>query len=178
MVDAVDEITQGLGAAPATISPKYFYDARGSQIFEQITRLPEYYPTRTEREIMRRHGADIARKLGPGRTVIELGAGNCEKARSLCETIAASRFVAVDISEDFLHESVSRLRAEMPQLDVSAFGADLTHDIVFERLLADMRSKGVAVREPSDPLHDSDFIRALISSYTIAPTTELAPTAA
>ncbi|HEX3140685.1 MAG TPA: L-histidine N(alpha)-methyltransferase, partial [Rhizobacter sp.] len=105
------------------------YDARGSQIFEEITRLPEYYPTRTEREVMRLHGRDIARRIGPGRTVIELGAGNCEKARSLCEAIAAKRFVAVDISEEFLHQSVMRLQTEMPLLTVCAFAADLTQDI-------------------------------------------------
>jgi L-histidine N-alpha-methyltransferase len=129
MTDAAREITEGLSRTPASLSPKYFYDARGSQLFEEITRLPEYYPTRTEHAIMRSHGADIARKLGPGRTVIELGAGNCEKARQLCEAIAATRFVAVDISEEFLHQSVARLQAEMPQLQVSAVAADLTHEI-------------------------------------------------
>jgi len=129
MSDAAREITEGLSHTPATLSPKYFYDARGSQIFEEITRLPEYYPTRTEREIMRLHGRDIARRVGPGRTVIELGAGNCEKARSLCQTIAASRFVAVDISEEFLQQSAARLQAEMPMLTVCAFAADLSHEI-------------------------------------------------
>lgn len=130
MTDAVREIIEGLGQPTATISPKYFYDARGSAIFEEITRLPEYYPTRVEREIMRRHAGDIARKVGTGRTVIELGAGNCEKARALCESIAASRFVAVDISEEFLQQAVKRLQAELPALKVSAFGADLTREIV------------------------------------------------
>jgi L-histidine Nalpha-methyltransferase len=129
MTDAAHEITEGLSRAPASLSPKYFYDARGSQLFEEITRLPEYYPTRTEHAIMRSHGADIARKLGPGRTVIELGAGNCEKARGLCQAIAATRFVAVDISEEFLHHAVARLRADMPHLQVSAFAADLTREI-------------------------------------------------
>lgn len=130
MTVAENEIIEGLSRATATISPKYFYDARGSAIFEEITRLPEYYPTRTEREIMRRHGDEIARKVGPARTVIELGAGNCEKARDLCESIAASRFVAVDISEEFLQQAVKRLKSEMPALDVRAFGADLTREIV------------------------------------------------
>ena len=130
MVDAVQEIIEGLSQTPATLSPKYFYDARGSAIFEEITRLPEYYPTRTERAIMQRHAAEIARRVGPGSTVIELGAGNCEKARHLCQAIAATRFVAVDISEEFLHQSVARLQAEMPALDVRAFAADLTHEIV------------------------------------------------
>ena len=129
MTDAAAEITEGLARTPASISPKYFYDARGSQIFEEITRLPEYYPTRTEHEIMRLHGADIARRVGPGRTVIELGAGNCEKARGLCEAIGAARFVAVDISAEFLQQSVARLRAEMPALQVSAFAADITREI-------------------------------------------------
>ena len=130
MTDATREIIEGLTQTRATISPKYFYDARGSAIFEEITRLPEYYPTRTEREIMQRHAADIARKVGCGRTVIELGAGNCEKARSLCEAIAATRFVAVDISAEFLHQSVARLQAEMPALEVHAVAADLTAEIV------------------------------------------------
>ncbi|MBC7995920.1 MAG: L-histidine N(alpha)-methyltransferase, partial [Rhizobacter sp.] len=92
--------------------------------------LPEYYPTRTERTIMQRHGAEIARRLGPGRTVIEPGAGSCEKARELCEAIAASHFVALDISEEFLHQSVARLRTEMPALHVHAVAADLSAEFV------------------------------------------------
>ena len=130
MLDTTREIVDGLMQPLATISPKYFYDARGSALFEEITRLPEYYPTRTERAIMQRHGAEIARRLGPGRTVIELGAGNCEKARELCETVAADRFVAIDISEDFLHQSVAWLRTEMPTLEVHAVAADLSAAIV------------------------------------------------
>jgi len=130
MLDAARDIIQGLLQPVAAIAPKYFYDARGSAIFEEITRLPEYYPTRTERTIMQRHAADIAQRVGPGRTVIELGAGNCEKARQLCEAIDAARFVAVDISEEFLHQSVARLQADMPALQVQAFAADLTHEIV------------------------------------------------
>ncbi len=130
MLDATREIVEGLMQPLATISPKYFYDAAGSALFEEITRLPEYYPTRTERAIMQCHGAEIARRLGPGRTVIEPGAGNCEKARELCETIAAARFVALDISEEFLHQSVARLRAEMPSLKVHAVAADLSAEFV------------------------------------------------
>jgi L-histidine Nalpha-methyltransferase len=130
MVDAIQEITEGLSHAQASISPKYFYDTRGSAIFEEITRLPEYYPTRVERAIMQRHAGEIAQKVGPGRTVIELGAGNCEKARGLCESIRAARFVAVDISEKFLLEAVAKLRAKLPGLDARAVAADLTREIV------------------------------------------------
>ncbi|MEO8152020.1 MAG: L-histidine N(alpha)-methyltransferase [Rhizobacter sp.] len=130
MLDALSEIIQGLLRPAAAISPKYFYDARGSAIFEEITRLPEYYPTRVERAIMQRYAGEIALKVGTGRTVIELGAGNCEKARALCESIRASRFVAVDISEKFLHEAVAKLQTKLPALDVRAVAADLTAEVV------------------------------------------------
>ena len=130
MIDAAREIIDGLSRPSAVIAPKYFYDARGSAIFEDITRLPEYYPTRVEREIMQRHADDIARKVGRGRTVIELGAGNCQKARQLCTAVQAERFVAVDISADFLHQAVALFKADMPALDVRAVAADLTGEIV------------------------------------------------
>jgi L-histidine Nalpha-methyltransferase len=130
MVDAVHEITRSLCQPQASLSPKYFYDERGSRLFEQITRLPEYYPTRTERAVIERHGAEIARRVGPGRVVIEPGAGNCQKARHLCRVIEASRYVAVDISAEFLHEAAQRLREDMPRLQVQAVAGDLTESIV------------------------------------------------
>lgn len=130
MVDAVHEITHSLCQPQASLSPKYFYDERGSRLFEQITRLPEYYPTRTERAVIERHGAEIARRVGPGRVVIEPGAGNCQKARDLCRVIDASRYVAVDISAEFLREAAQRLREDMPRLQVQAVAGDLTDSIV------------------------------------------------
>ncbi|MCR5883933.1 L-histidine N(alpha)-methyltransferase [Rhizobacter sp. J219] len=129
-VQPAHEIIEGLSRPQASISPKYFYDAKGSRLFEQITRLPEYYPTRTEQAILARHAAEIARRVGKGRIVIEPGAGNCEKARVLCRAIEASRYVAVDISADFLTQAAQRLRDEMPQLQVHAVGGDLTQEIV------------------------------------------------
>ncbi|MBC7957690.1 MAG: L-histidine N(alpha)-methyltransferase [Cytophagales bacterium] len=158
MLDAARDIIHGLLQPVAAIAPKYFYDARGSTIFEEITRLPEYYPTRTERAIMQRHAADIAQRVGPGRTVIELGAGNCEKARFLCEAIAAARFVAVDISEEFLHQSVDRLKAEMPALEVQAFAADLTAEIV---LPADVPQAGRVLFYPGSSIGNFDPPEAL-----------------
>lgn len=123
------EIVEGLMQTPPAISPKYFYDAKGSALFEQITRLAEYYPTRIEREIMATHAAAIAANVGTGCTVIELGAGNCEKAKILCELIAPACFVAVDISEEFLHEAVKDLRAALPTIDIRAVAADLNSEI-------------------------------------------------
>lgn len=122
------DIATGLLQTPATIAPKYFYDARGSALFEEITRLPEYYPTRTENAIMATHAQAMAQAIGPGGTVIELGAGNCQKARALCECIQARHYVAVDISEAFMREAVAGMRAAFPALPIDAVVADITTD--------------------------------------------------
>jgi dimethylhistidine N-methyltransferase len=124
------DITDGLNQRPARISPKYFYDQRGSQLFEAITRLPEYYPTRTENALMQAHAADMAHQLGTVRTVIELGAGSCEKARALCRRVRPGCFVGVDISVDYLQKAVLRLRADIPGLDARAVGGDMTQGVV------------------------------------------------
>lgn len=124
------DITEGLRSTPARISPKYFYDQRGSQLFEAITQLPEYYPTRTEIALMQLHAHDIARAIGPGRTLIELGAGNCQKARSMCRLVQPACFVGVDISADFLQAAVQGLREEFPGLDARAMAGDMTQGIV------------------------------------------------
>ncbi len=122
------DIVAGLLQTPATIAPKYFYDARGSALFEEITRLPEYYPTRTENAIMAAHAQAMAQAVGPGRTVIELGAGNCQKARALCQQLQARHYVAVDISADFMTDAVAGMRAAFPALPIDAVVADITTD--------------------------------------------------
>src|SRR5450830_807006 len=106
----VADITAGLLAPQAATSPKYLYDSLGSRLFEAICELPEYYPTRTEASIFARHGAEIAHAVGPGSTLIDLGAGNCAKAASLFPLLHPAQYVAVDISYDFLSESLSRLQ--------------------------------------------------------------------
>lgn len=123
------EIVEGLMQTPPAISPKYFYDAKGSALFEEITHLDEYYPTRIEHEIMATHATAIAANVGTGCRLIELGAGNCEKAKFLCELIAPACFVAVDISEEFLHEAVNGLRSALPAIDIRAVAADLSTEI-------------------------------------------------
>ena len=119
------DIIAGLRAAQASIEPKYFYDERGSALFERITALPEYYPTRTEHAIFKLHGQAIKAGIARDATVIELGAGNCEKARALCSLIAPRCFVAVDISGDFLQQAVARMREAFPALDIRAVVADI-----------------------------------------------------
>lgn len=123
------EITDGLRLTPARISPKYFYDQHGSELFEAITRLPEYYPTRTETALMQLHAEEIARVIGPGRTLIELGAGNCQKARNLCRLVQPACFVGVDISAEFLESAVQGLRDDFPGLDARAVAGDMTQGI-------------------------------------------------
>jgi len=119
------DIVAGLQQEPPRISPIYFYDTVGSSLFEEITRLPEYYPTRTERSIMEHHGADIAATIGSGYTLIELGAGNCEKARALCRLIHPERFIGVDIASEFLLGAVAALQADFPWLLAQAITGDL-----------------------------------------------------
>lgn len=122
------ELVAGLQAVPASIAAKYFYDARGSALFDEITRRPEYYPTRTERHILDSHAEALAQQIPPGATVIEWGAGNCDKARQLCAVLAPGFFVALDISADCLRAGVQQLQAVCPALQVRAVVADLTLD--------------------------------------------------
>ncbi|MFY7984430.1 MAG: L-histidine N(alpha)-methyltransferase, partial [Burkholderiaceae bacterium] len=89
----VRELTDGLLQPQAQVSPKFLYDALGSRLFEAITELPEYYPTRTEAEIFALHGQDMARVMPERATLIDLGAGNCQKAASLFGRFAPQRYV-------------------------------------------------------------------------------------
>ena len=119
------EAEAGLLAPAASVSPKFFYDALGSRLFEAITDLPEYYPTRTEAAIFSLHAAEIALRVGRGATLIDLGAGNCEKAARLFRTLAPSRYVAIDISADFLRDTLRALARQHPKLPMVGIGADL-----------------------------------------------------
>ncbi|SDH62378.1 L-histidine N(alpha)-methyltransferase [Janthinobacterium sp. YR213] len=122
----IAEISSGLLARDAWTSPKYLYDALGSKLFEAICALPEYYPTRTEAAIFARHGAEIAHAVGPGSTLIDLGAGNCAKAASLFPLLHPAQYVAVDISYDFLSESLSRLQQRFPHIEMTGLGLDFS----------------------------------------------------
>ena len=120
------EIIDGLLRHPAQAAPKYFYDRLGSHLFEAITELPEYYPTRTEATIFASHGAAMARHIGSGATLVDLGAGNCTKATRLFPLLEPTRYVAVDISVDYLHEALRRVQREYPALEVVGIGQDFS----------------------------------------------------
>ena len=120
------ELDAGLRAAQAAISPKFLYDALGSKLFEAICELPEYYPTRIEAAIVARHGAEMARVIGPGSTLIDLGAGNCAKAAALFALLHPAQYVAIDISYDFLREAIERLRQRFAHIEMTGLGLDFS----------------------------------------------------
>ncbi|MCX7150506.1 MAG: L-histidine N(alpha)-methyltransferase [Rhodocyclales bacterium] len=123
------ELATGLLQAQASIAPKFFYDKLGSRLFEAITELPEYYPTRTEAAIFARHLPAIKQALGEDFTLIDLGCGSCGKAGNLFHAeILPARYVAVDISVDFLRDSLQHLKRELPAIEMIGIGLDFTHE--------------------------------------------------
>jgi dimethylhistidine N-methyltransferase len=136
--DAVGDLSQH----PKRLSPKYFYDATGSELFEAITRLPEYYPTRTELKILRDRGSEIAAIIPKGAALVEFGAGATTKVRLLLETCAFGAYVPVDISGDFLNAQASGLRKDFPALAVYPVAADFTAPFALPEAIAGMPKVG------------------------------------
>ncbi|XLZ72118.1 L-histidine N(alpha)-methyltransferase [Massilia sp. SR12] len=126
----IADISAGLLAPQASTSPKYFYDSLGSHLFEAICELPEYYPTRTEAAIFAQHGAAMAQHIGPGATLLDLGAGNCAKAASLFPLLQPKQYVPVDISSDFLQQAVSQLRQRFPAITITPLVTDLSQPLL------------------------------------------------
>ena len=127
-----EALLEGLGAPQKHVSSKYFYDRRGSQLFEAITELDEYYPTRTERTLLTRHSASWIERWRP-RAIVELGAGNSDKTRILLDALVAFRrgasagsYLPMDVSGPFLEASAVRLRAEYPSLRIDPVVGDMT----------------------------------------------------
>ena len=119
-----EAVLTGFAAKPKRIPPKFFYDQRGSELFEAICELPEYYLTRTEMAILQRHGADIARSIGPRCLVVELGSGASKKIRLLLEILRPAAYLGIDISRKFLLQSTQRLARDYPWLEVHATSVD------------------------------------------------------
>ncbi len=123
------DVRAGLTGSPKTLPPKWFYDARGSELFEEITALPEYYPTRAEREILLARSGEIAAASG-ARTLVELGSGSSEKTRHLIAALdGLHTYVPVDVSESALTGAGRALAAERPGLEVHALVADFTAEL-------------------------------------------------
>jgi dimethylhistidine N-methyltransferase len=136
--DAIDDLSQ----RPKRLSPKYFYDAAGSELFEAITRLPEYYPTRTELSILRDRGSEIAAIIPKGAALVEFGAGATTKVRLLLQNCSIGAYVPVDISGDFLQGQADALRHDFPGLDVYPVAADFTTPFALPADIAGMPKVG------------------------------------
>ena len=137
------DMARALSSSPRSISPKYFYDAPGSRLFDRICELPEYYPTRTELEILRIHAGEIASQMGPQAEIVEFGAGSCAKVRLLLDAMdRPARYLPIDISGEHLAASAAQLRVQYPVLDVQPVVADYTRRLL---LPAQLRGAGQRV---------------------------------
>ena len=123
--DVLDGLSQQQKAVPA----RWFYDFRGSELFEQITRLPEYYPTRVETALLRNHGTEMAKLAGPERAVVEFGSGSSIKTPLLLREMNSSLYVPIDISGDFLRQSSKDLADRFPGLRILPVEADFMHPV-------------------------------------------------
>ncbi len=136
------DVHAGLAQAQKAIPARWFYDATGSALFEDITALPEYYPTRSETDLLTRHAADLAAAIGPGRAVVELGSGSSAKTPLLLAAIAPAAYVPVDISGDFLRDSARALAARFAGLPVYPVEADFTQPVELPGEIADLPKLG------------------------------------
>jgi dimethylhistidine N-methyltransferase len=124
-----EDVIAGLSLPQKALPPKYFYDARGSRLFEAICRLQEYYPTRSELALTRRHIGAIARFARTGCTLIEYGSGESLKSRLLIEALRPSAYVPVDISQDALRGAAAKLRRRFPRLAIRAVHGDFSQPL-------------------------------------------------
>lgn len=122
----VEDILSGLKQTKKTINPRFFYDSKGSQLFEDITQTEEYYPTRTERNILWENRFDIAKTTGVGKVLVEPGSGSSEKVRLLLDALQPSAYVPIDIAADFLQAASHQLGEEFDWLPIHALCADFS----------------------------------------------------
>ena len=136
------DVIGDLSRAPKRLSPKYFYDSTGSELFEQITLLPEYYPTRTELSILRDQGQAISSMIPAGAALVEFGAGATTKVRLLLGECRLGAYVPVDISGEFLNAQAQTLRADYPTLAIHPVTADFTAPFELPEAVRDMPKVG------------------------------------
>ena len=136
------DVLAGLATSQKAIPARWFYDRAGSELFEAITRLPEYYPTRVETALLGAHCDDVALLTGPGRAVIEFGSGSSTKTPHLLRAVAPSAYVPVDISGDFLRTSSAALAADFPSLPVLPVEGDFTQPLILPDAIAQLPRLG------------------------------------
>jgi L-histidine Nalpha-methyltransferase len=136
------DVLAGLRTHPRAIPARWFYDRAGSELFEAITRLPEYYPTRVETALLAAHCADVAKLTGEGRAVVEFGSGSSIKTPHLLRAVRPSAYVPIDISGDFLRASATELSHEFPGLAIHPVEADFMHAVMLPAAVADAPKLG------------------------------------
>ena len=161
------DVLAGLARRPRAIPARWFYDRRGSELFEAITDLPEYYPTRTEIGILERLCPTLCDHIGRGRAVVEFGSGSSTKTPILLRSVAPSAYVPIDISGDFLRASSKTLSSAFPDLLVLPFEADFMRPIALPRTIADAPKLGFfpgSTIGNMTPLMATDLLRAMRAS--------------
>ena len=136
------DVLAGLRTCPRAIPARWFYDRAGSELFEAITQLPEYYPTRVETALLAAHCGDVAAVTGTGRAVVEFGSGSSIKTPNLLRAVQPSAYVPIDISGDFLRASANELGREFPSLPVHPVEADFMHDVTLPDAVASFPKLG------------------------------------
>lgn len=136
------DVLAGLGQEQKAIPARWLYDDAGSQLFEDITQVPEYYPTRAETEILESRGGEFAEAIGPGRAVVEFGSGSSVKTPLLLNAIQPGAYVPLDIAGDFLRAAAADLSAKFPGLPVYPVEADFTKKVELPAEVADMPKLG------------------------------------
>ena len=136
------DVLEGLAQTQKAIPARWLYDDAGSQLFEDITQLPEYYPTRAETEILKDHGRDFARLIGEGRAVVEFGSGSSVKTPLLLDAIDPAAYVPLDIAGDFLRASAKELSAKFPGLPVHPVEADFMRRVELPTAVEDLPKLG------------------------------------
>lgn len=161
------DVLAGLAARPRAVPARWFYDRRGSELFEAITQLPEYYPTRTETALLARHAPAIGHAIGAGRAVIEFGSGSSTKTPHLLAAIAPAAYVPIDISGDFLRESADALAQRFPDLSIIPVEADFMKAVPLPHRMARLPKLGFfpgSTIGNMGPAHAVDLLRAMATT--------------
>jgi L-histidine N-alpha-methyltransferase len=160
------DVLKGLSIKPRAIPARWLYDRRGSDLFEAITTLPEYYPTRTERSILSCAVSEIAALIGPKRAIVEFGSGSCTKAPILLSEVSPAAYVPIDISAEFLRESVTALSAAFPNLSIFPIEGDFTGALRLPQAIDGMARLGFFPGSTIGNLQVSDAVDLLRAMAT------------